>query len=185
MTPADYRERLQQLHRRLQTASLAGSPRLGVFTHDYGLIWLEIPAGDNVQLDLVRNWQRHLPDERWLLTLAPFYLPLTGTEWAGIPNLEQVDSRIRQLPEVLLPGAQGDVELLCRDPQATVEKLIAAEAWARQTILTRMTAISGTQPRPQVSATKSCWNCDQSKPHSCLGNDCVNFRDYIQTGATG
>jgi hypothetical protein len=178
MTPAEFRRQLQSLYRRLQTAALDGSPSLAVFTHDYGLLWLETPAGHDEQQEQVRRWQRFIPEERWLLPIDPFYLPLTGKDWAGFPRLEQVDERVRKLPEALLTVGNGQTELLCREPQLALEKLIMAEAEARQDALNRVTAVSNQTRIVSAASSESCWNCDRNDPDNCVGSDCVNFSNH-------
>jgi hypothetical protein len=178
MTPAEFRRQLQSLYRRLQTAALAGPPSLAVFTHDYGLLWLETPAGHDEHQEQVRRWQCYIPEERWLLPINPFYLPLTGSAWAGIPYLAQADEQVRTLPELLLTVGNGQTGLLCCEPQLSIEKLIMAEAQARQDVLNRVTAINGQVPIALTSSVESCWSCDRSDPENCLGNECVNFTNH-------
>ncbi len=178
MTPAEFRRQLQTLYRRLQIAALAGPPSMAVFTHDYGLLWLETPAGHDGQQEQVRRWQRFIPDERWLLPIDPFYLPFTGTDWAGIPFVKQVDERTGKLPELLLTVCNGQTGILCREPQLSLEKLIMAEAEARQSVLNRITNADEQIPPTTASSSESCWSCDQSNPHNCLGSDCVNFANH-------
>jgi len=180
MTPADYRRQLQSLQRRLQTAALAGSPPPAVFTPDYGLIWLELPAGNDSRWAELRDWQQHLPQECWLLAIAPFYLPLTGDDWAGFPRQERFDERAAERDVVLLPGPTGDPLLLCRDPEAALTRLEAAEQEARDQVLRRMTAITADLPRLTEIPIHDCWHCADGQPHNCVGTDCVNFTKQKQ-----